>query len=110
MSMSEKSPEYQVSSVPQTLHAFITRPCSNLWESGDYQPPSPLEIRALRRLMGWSQTDVAKIVGASWNHKGSSSVRKWETATDKPEHRKIPYAAWRLLLLHSGVVELEQCI
>ncbi|TMP46608.1 DNA repair protein, partial [Pseudoalteromonas sp. S1650] len=52
----------------------------------------------------WSQTDVAKIVGVSWNHKGSTVVRKWETATDKPEHRKISYSAWRGLLCRAGVV------
>lgn len=56
-------------------------------------------------MLGMSQNDLAKLVGVTWNaKKGSTAVRKWETATVKPEHRTIKYAEWRGLLVHAGVV------
>jgi DNA-binding transcriptional regulator YiaG len=102
--MSELQKPYNVSSAPTTLEGFKNRSFANSMESGEFEQPTPADIRALRSIMGWSQTDVAKIVGVSWNHKGSTVVRKWETATDKPEHRKISYSAWRGLLCRAGVV------
>ena len=71
-------------------------------ESGDLNN-NPPEIRALRSIMGWSQTDVAKIVGVSRNLKVLPLFVS-ETATDKPENRKISYSAWRGLLCRAGVV------
>ncbi len=38
--------------------------------------------------------------------KGSSTVRKWCSASEK-ENRTIPYTAWRLLLLKSNLISLN---
>ncbi|CAN0493716.1 unnamed protein product, partial [Scytosiphon promiscuus] len=45
------------------------------------------------------------IVGANSNSKGSTTIRKWQTPVGKPEHRDIPYAPWRLMLITAGVVK-----
>jgi DNA-binding transcriptional regulator YiaG len=106
--MSENNPIYNVTSEPNTIEGFANRPCANSFASGKYQPPSLIELRALRKFMGWSQNDVARICGVSFNpDKGSTTVRRWETASDKKDSREIPYSAWRLLLLHAGVVKLK---
>lgn len=105
--MSEQNKIYNVTSDPTTLEGFANRPSANSFASGKYQPPTLAELRALRKLKAWSQNDVAKIVGVSFNpDKGSTTVRRWETDSDKKDSREIPYAAWRLLLLHAGVVTL----
>lgn len=103
--MSELNKTYNTGSSPCTLAGFKNRAFSKTAESGEYEPPTPQDIKALRQLMGWSQTDVARIVGVSWNHKGSTAVRKWETAIDKKEHNKISYSVWRGLLCRAGIVE-----
>jgi DNA-binding XRE family transcriptional regulator len=106
--MSENNTIYNVTSDPTTIEGFANRPCANSFASGNYQPPTLAELRALRKFMSWSQNDVAKIVGVSFNpDKGSTTVRRWETASDKKDSREIPYAAWRLLLLHAKVVKLD---
>ncbi|WP_149983326.1 helix-turn-helix domain-containing protein [Pseudoalteromonas rhizosphaerae] len=103
--MSELNKTYNAGTSPTTLDGFKNRAFAKSNESGEYEPPTPQDIKALRQLMGWSQTDVARIVGVSWNHKGSTAVRKWETAPDKKEHNKISYSAWRGLLCRAGIVE-----
>lgn len=102
--MTERTQLYNDDAPLVTLSAFKGLPSSLKFITGEYIPPTPTQIKALRHIMGWSQTDVAKLVGVSFNHKGSTAVRKWETATDKKEHNKISYSAWRGMLLAAGVV------
>lgn len=73
-----------------------------------YKPPTPEVLRGVRRIHKLTQIDVAKITGVSWNKKGSSTVSKWETDPSKPDHRQIPYSAWRLLLITLNIVSVEQ--
>ena len=91
-----------------TLTALKYNNFSRLFVDEEYGHPTPEDIRALRKFMKWSQHTVARIVGVSYNDdtKRSATVIKWETpVSNKTEHRKIPYAAWRLLLVHAGVVK-----
>jgi DNA-binding transcriptional regulator YiaG len=105
--MSENKPVYNVTSDPAAIEGFYNRACINTFASGEYIPPTQGEIKALRKIKGWSQNDVAKITGVSFNpDKGSTTVRRWETSKDKKDSRDIPYAAWRLLLIHAGIVTL----
>ena len=106
--MSQEHPVYGGhSSVPHTLEAFTNRHCTLRYDDPQYQPPEPEEVAALIAIMGWSQNDVAKKTGVKWDwKKGSSTVRRWKTSKSSREHRDIPYAAWRLLLLESGVVSV----
>lgn len=107
IAMNDQKIEYQVNSAPLTLAAFRNRASALPFDSGNYEPPTPEDVRTLRRLVGWSQADAAKIVGVNFNQgKGSTTIRKWETAKSSSEHRTIPYSAWRLMLLHAGVVSL----
>ncbi len=105
--MNEIKPLYQTGgSPPITLDAFKNRACTRLFVEG-YKQPEPEEVKALIKLCGWSQTKVAKIVGVVYDiKKGSSTIRKWQTAKEKGKSSAaIPYSAWRLLLIYAGVVD-----
>lgn len=95
------------SEIPNSIEGFKKLSSSMRFESGNYEPPTPKQIKALRLMLKMSQNDVAKLVGVTWNaKKGSSSVRKWETEVSSNEHRTIGYSHWRGLLLHAGVVDV----
>ena len=101
----ENTPVYGLGlSSDEVLAALESKSCTLLFADPCYQPPSAAEVAGLIKVMGWSQRQVANIVGVASNQKGSSAVRKWKTTEGMPEHRAIPYAAWRLLLLEAGVV------
>lgn len=102
--MTEKTQLYNEDTPLTSLSAFRGLPSSLKYDTGEYVPPTPAQIKSLRHLMGWSQTDVAKIVGVKYNAKGASAVRKWETAVGSKEHNQISYSAWRGLLIKAGVV------
>jgi hypothetical protein len=104
--MSENHAPYSNSgTLPETPEAFKNRPCARAFSDSEYQAPAPEEIARLIELVGWSQSDVAKITGVNYNSKkGSSTVRRWKAAKTDTQHRAIPYAAWRLLLINAGVV------
>jgi len=81
--------------------------CTLPYSDPEYVPPTPEQVDALIKSMGWSQIDVAQLVGVSFNPvKGSTTVRKWRTAEGQSEHRAIPYAAWRLLLISANLAEV----
>jgi len=87
------------------------KPCALPSNHPSYQPPTPQDIADLTKLMGWSQTDVAKLTGVNFNpKKGSITVRRWKAKPESNEHRAIPYAAWRLLLILSGVANINEDI
>ncbi|MBJ7539879.1 helix-turn-helix domain-containing protein [Marinomonas transparens] len=89
----------------QKLHE---KGCFNRYHEG-FVYPSPDEIKAIRLYLELSQIDVAKLVGATFKEgKGSQTIRKWETEEGKTEHRKIPYSVWRLLLIETGIVKVEE--
>lgn len=71
-----------------------------------FEHPTASEVKELRKLCNLTQIDVAKIVGVSYTKRGSSTVAKWETCEIKQDHRRIPYSAWRLLLLELEIVTL----
>lgn len=103
----ESHPKYEISGRIE-LSDLSARPCTKLYSDPQYLPPTPAEVDGLIKLMEWSQSDVAKLTGVSYDpKKGSTTVRKWRTPIGNAEHREIPYAAWRLLLLHAGVVGLR---
>jgi hypothetical protein len=92
----------------QSLEAFRNRPCALPFYDPGYEPPTPGEVDALIKLAGWSQNQAAKITGVTYNpKKGSTTIRKWRTRVESREHRAIPYAAWRLMLVTAGLVTTE---
>lgn len=85
---------------PETL-----LPYSQGWES-----PTPDEVRALIEYAGQvtgknklTGSEVARLAGI----RDARTIRKWTAPQDAKNHTPIPYAAWRLLLLYAGLVELE---
>jgi len=106
--MSQTPAVYAVDkSLPQSLCAFTQLNCCKAYSTGLYVPPTPEEIAQLIKLARWSQNDVAKLVGVSYNKKGSTTVRKWKTAMENVESRTIPYSTWRLLLACAGVINVD---
>lgn len=108
--MSDERTTYNAGAVaPATRAAFKNRPCALPFNHVDYAPPTPGEVDALIKLVGWSQTDTAKLVGVTYNPlKGSSTVRKWRAPVASKDHRDMPYSAWRLLLVYAGVVSVDE--
>lgn len=114
---------------PLSLEDFKALPCILLFTDPDFVEPTHLEVKSLIRLAGLSQSRVAKITGMKVQYhaklpvpdiestaitdepartaKGSNTVRRWLLPHDNTNSRQIPYAAWRLLLLHSGVITLD---
>ncbi len=91
-----------------TRSAFKQRRCTLPIFHPEYIPPTPEEIQALITLGGWSQVQVAKLVGVGYKpNKGSTTVRRWRSPVDSPSYRQIPYAAWRLLLCYAHVVSID---
>lgn len=105
--MSTEKPIYNTSpGVPRTLEAFRNHPSARAFVDG-YEPPDADTVSALIDIVGWSQNQVAMLTGVNYNpKKGSPTVRRWKTKSD--EHRQIPYAAWRLMLVAAGVVDIRQ--
>jgi hypothetical protein len=95
---------YKVGDGP-ALEDFKGLACTLRIVDDGYQAPTPAQVDALIKAAGWSQNDVAKLVGVSYSDKGSLTVRRWRTDPKWAEHREIPYSAWRLMLLASGVVD-----
>ena len=108
--MSETHTQYNTGGEPpKTIQALRNRPCSLPAADPAYKKPTPEELAALIKIAGWSQNDVAKLTGVSYNpQKGSPTVRRWKAPEDKKDHRDIPYATWRLLLIAAGVCDINQ--
>lgn len=88
------------------LQQFQDLPCALRFVDDGFRLPTAAEVDALVKAVGWSQNDVAKLVGVSFNpEKGSPTVRRWRTDEQYAEHRPIPYSAWRLMLIAAGVVD-----
>ncbi len=76
---------------------FFKKPCCKLFGDPKYLPPTVDEFKHLVQAMGWSQKQVALLVGVS-----VSTVKKWSLSEDSKGHRSIPYSAWSLLLVFAG--------
>jgi DNA-binding transcriptional regulator YiaG len=108
--MSETKPVYNKHIISRTIYAFSLRPCSLGIEEADFESPTPLEVKALRNILGFSQVDLAKYTGVSWSHKGSTTVQQWESSTLPSEKSCIALSAWQLMLIKAGLVSVETII
>jgi len=108
--MSEIKAEYKGQVIPLTLEAFKNRSCSLGIEHSEFIPPTPEEVKSLRTILRFTQNDLARFVGVSYSkNKGSSTVKKWETASKK-ESRAISLSAWQLMLIKAGLVVVTPII
>lgn len=107
--MSEVPAKYDASTSQITIAEFSKKACTRLFIDPEYSSPLSDDIKQLRDLMGWSQTDIAKMTGVNFSKgKGSTTVRKWCASTTSNEHRQIPYSAWRLLLIYAGLAKPDE--
>ncbi|MUJ27947.1 hypothetical protein GNP73_08155 [Aliivibrio fischeri] len=107
--MSEITARY-MSALPVTVEAFRNRPCSLPITDPNYVPPTPEEVRALRQLLGFTQSRVGALVGRSYNKKGCKSVRRWENNIESKEYQPINYSAWQLMLLAAEVIFIDEIV
>jgi len=85
------------------LEVIRSRACALPFADENYIPPTSEEVRLLISAAGWSQREAAMIVGVSYSiQKGSPTIRKWKSPVGTASHREIPYASWRLFLIHAG--------
>lgn len=64
-----------------------------------YTPATADDLRELMRQTGLTGSQAARLVGVN-----SRTIRKWATSHGLPNSGDIPYAAWRLLLLETGLI------
>lgn len=98
------------SSIAVTFEAFKNRPCTLPACHPGYVAPTPEEIKSLRHLIGFSQTDLGTLGNKSISAKGCSAVRKWESAMSSSEHRNMDYSLWRQMLYVAGIASIEDDI
>ena len=106
MKMSEKKAMYNSMSTPLTINAFRNRGCGLGIESEHYVHPTPQEVKELRKLIGFSNIELAKFTGSFFsNEKGSSTVRKWENGSG--DASCITKSTWQLMLIKAGLVSIS---
>ena len=105
----ENSPNYSTANTPNINKVeigseLLQSPSVRLFSDPLYSAPSSEEVIKVANYLGLSQRQLANLVGVHSNNKGSSTIRKWKAPEDKSEHRPIPYAAWRLMLIEAELV------
>lgn len=93
--MSEEHPKYQAGDA-----GGITPGALLPFTDPEYSPPTPADVRALKARSGKTGRELCAIVGME-DHR---TWRRWSQDADAAGHRKIPYSAWRLLLLELDLV------
>ncbi len=66
----------------------------------NYEFPTSEDVKALVKQFNLTGGSVATLTGVE-----PRTVRKWMAPDSAANHSKIPYAAWRLLLLELGLVK-----
>lgn len=71
-----------------------------LFSDPAYKQPTHEDVRWVCDLLGYSDKDLAALVGV----KDGSNVRRWRTDPKNKTHVPINYARWRLLVLEARLV------
>ncbi len=74
--------------------------CLYPYSSKKYEPPTADYVRRLMKQANLTGSMAASIVGVN-----DRTVRKWIADESTSNHRKISYAAWRLLLIETGLAK-----
>lgn len=109
--MTELRASYTTGEKTADINEFRGRACSLHWENPGYKPPTPEDFKDLKRLSGWSNTDMARLAGIHYTvEKGSPTIGRWRASPGSRNHQQIPYSVWRLLLIYAGVVDaVDDC-
>jgi hypothetical protein len=65
-----------------------------------YQHPTPDEVKTAIKSAGLTGEEIALLTGVK-----GRTVRKWQAPMDTSNYAPMPYSAWRLLLLETGMVD-----
>ena len=93
--MSEDHALYRVNAKPGNL------PAGTLLKYHDpgYQDPTANDVRTLKDISGKTGRELGEIAGVE-----PRTFRKWTAPETANQKTKIPYAAWRLLLIELDVI------
>lgn len=69
------------------------------FDDPDFRSPSYGDVRALTHQYKLTGSNVARLTGVT-----PRTVRKWMAPPGVQNHAPMPYAAWRLLLIETGLV------
>lgn len=108
--MSEERGEYIVKQQTEIIQweRFLKSGCLKPYSSKKYKAATRNDIATLIDREQWSELDVANMVGVQFDPekgRGSTTVKNWLRPEGSNAHRKITYAAWRLMLINAGLVD-----
>lgn len=66
-------------------------------EHPDFEAPNDSDVRALKDITGMTGGELARMVGVD-----ARTWRAWSAPQSAERRQRIPYAAWRLLLIECG--------
>ena len=93
--MNETRSKYLVSGSQHIPNENSLLPFSNIC----YRPPSPEDVRFVIKSLNLTGSQIGVIMGVD-----SRTVRKWVSPISASTRCKIPYSAWRLLLIYGRFV------
>ena len=105
--MSEEKAKYHViAQYKEKLSWFQNQAFCLKYSDFGYKHPGPADVKSFIEISGWSHKKFANVVGVNYSDKkGSSTIRKWCSNLKLESYRKIPYSAWRLALVESGILK-----
>ncbi|MEO8466223.1 MAG: hypothetical protein ABI640_12840 [Gammaproteobacteria bacterium] len=93
--MTEERGEYRVAGRTE-----VRREARLPFADPQYRPPSAAEFREVTRLLALTGSQAGLLLGVT-----SRAIRKWIGGESD-----VPYAAWRLLLIHAGMALGEDLV
>jgi DNA-binding transcriptional regulator YiaG len=105
--MTQIKAKYDNGHLPVNIKEFSTKPCCMSIENIGFERPTTGEVRELRLILDLSQVELAKMAGASYTLKGSTTVQKWENEVNNDGKSRINLAAWQLMLIKAGFIKLD---
>lgn len=97
--MSESIPRYNVSAGPRLRPATLLRQ-----DEPGFDPPTYEDVQALSAASGLTGGTLANLAGLS----NARSFRRWTAPPGAKNSTPIPYAAWRILLIETGLLPADQ--
>lgn len=87
-----------------TVSDFDGLPCTFNWTHSDFEPPTPIEIDAVQKLLNYNTRQVGKLTGVTYGPKGCEALRTWKLSATDAQQKNILYSNWRLMLIAAGIV------
>lgn len=93
--MSEENAVYRINTKPRNLPAATLLKFNDL----NYQSPTAEDVRTLKDISEKTGRELGELVGVE-----PRTFRKWTAPESANQKTKIPYAAWRLLLIELNLI------